>query len=369
MPDLDDARWSAVAARDATVDGVFLYAVRSTRVFCRPSCPSRRPRRENVEFFSTPAAASAAGFRPCRRCRPESMAADRPTNRVVVAACRALEAADPPPDLAALAVAVGRSPQHLQRLFTRVVGVSPRRYADTVRLQRVKRSLHDGRPVTEAVYDAGYGSARGFYERASLRLGMAPSAYRAGAPGVEVGWAVGGSAVGPVLVAATERGLCAVRLGPDPADLVDGLAAELPGARLCERSASLGGVLDAVATLAGGRPADLGLPLDVAGTAFQARVWDALRAIPAGETRSYAEVAAAVGAPGAARAVGSACGANPVAVVVPCHRVVRADGSLGGYRWGLELKSRLLAAEATAPGEAASGEPVPSAAAPDHAGR
>lgn len=362
MASLDDIRWSAVAARERTADGLFFYAVRSTKVFCRPSCPARRPLRHNVEFFPTPAAAADAGFRPCRRCQPEAAAGDDTITRNVIEACRALEAPDPPSDLSALARHVGWSPQHLQRVFTRLVGVSPRQYRDAVRLQRVKRSLRNGRGVTDSVFDAGYGSVRGFYERGPLRLGMAPSAYAVGAPGVSVGWAVGESPVGPLLVAATDRGLCAVRFGPGPAELVGELADELPRADLEERPASLSGVLDAVVALASGEPAGVDLPLDVAATAFQARVWDALRAIPPGETRSYTEVATAIGVPGATRAVGRACGANPVALVVPCHRVVRSDGALGGYRWGLQVKAHLLAAEARAGLHPATAPPRPAAA-------
>ncbi|MDQ3678966.1 MAG: bifunctional DNA-binding transcriptional regulator/O6-methylguanine-DNA methyltransferase Ada [Actinomycetota bacterium] len=346
MAELDEARWSAVAGRHRTADGLFVYAVGTTGVFCRPSCPSRRPLRRNVEFFTTPAGARRAGFRPCRRCRPETSGDEDPAAARVARACRLLEEADAPPELAALARSVGWSPFHLQRVFRRCVGVSPRQYADAVRLHRVKQSLRGGSTVTAAVYDAGYGSTRGFYEKASLRLGMTPSTYRAGAAGAVVSYTLAESSVGSLLVAATEQGLCSVKIGPDASALFENLRIEFGRADLRQADDELAEVGATVRALADGGPVELDLPLAVRGTAFQARVWEALRRIPAGTTRSYTEVASSIGMPAAVRAVANACGANPVALVVPCHRVVRTDGSLGGYRWGIEVKAELLRREA-----------------------
>ena len=348
MNDLDEARWSAVLGHDRAADSVFVYAVRSTGVFCRPSCPSRRPLRRNVEFFPTGGEAGRAGYRPCLRCRPDTIAPSDPVSAKVVLACRLLEQVEPPEDLAALGHRVGWSPHHLQRTFRRVVGVTPHRYADAARLDRAKRALREGATVTDAVYEAGYGSSRGFYERASVRMGMAPSSYAAGGAGMVVRYTFVRSGLGLLLVAATERGLCKVRFGGGRRALVDALRAELPRARLERADEELAEAAGVVSELAEGGPADVHLPLDVRATAFQARVWEALRQIPHGHTRSYAGVAAALGTPSATRAVANACGANPVALVIPCHRVVRSDGTLGGYRWGIEIKAALLRREAQA---------------------
>ncbi len=346
VEDLDEVRWTAVTARHSESDGVFVYAVASTGIFCLPSCPARRPLRPNVRFFATPGEALDAGFRPCRRCRPEASRDSTPATTMVLRACRLLEGAHPAPELAGLARMVDSSPHHLHKVFRRCVGVTPRQYADAVRLERVKRSLGEGTGVTEAVYGAGYGSTRAFYEKASLRLGMEPSAYGSGGPGLEIRYTLTDSCVGTILVAATERGLCAVRVGPGEAVLVEGLRTELPRSELRRTDTELAGVAASVRALAEGRPAELELPLDVRGTAFQARVWEALRRIPAGKTQTYTQVAGSIGVPTAVRAVANACGANPVALVVPCHRVIRSDGSLGGYRWGIEVKAELLRREA-----------------------
>jgi AraC family transcriptional regulator, regulatory protein of adaptative response / methylated-DNA-[protein]-cysteine methyltransferase len=352
---LDEARWSAVTGRQQESDGVFVYAVRSTGIFCRPSCTARRALRENVEFFATVEEARGAGYRPCRRCRPEASEPADPAATKVVRTCRLLEDAGVTLELEVLSKKVGWSPHHLQRVFRRCVGVTPRQYADAIRLQRVKRSLRDGSGVTAAVYDAGYGSARAFYEKASLRLGMAPSAYAAGGPGSDIGYALSSSNVGLLLVAVTERGLCAVKIGDSATALVDGLCKEFPLSELRRADEDLAGVVASVRALAEGHQVATELPLDVRGTAFQARVWEALRQIPAGSTRSYTEVAASIGLPTAVRAVANACGANPVALVVPCHRVIRTDGSLGGYRWGIEVKAELLRREAAGTVETAAG--------------
>ncbi|HEX5759869.1 MAG TPA: bifunctional DNA-binding transcriptional regulator/O6-methylguanine-DNA methyltransferase Ada [Thermoanaerobaculia bacterium] len=343
-----DQAWAAVLARDAGRDGSFVYAVASTGIYCRPSCPSRRPRRPQVAFFPSPETAEAAGYRACRRCRPRDGA---PAAAAAVArACAWIEAhPDEPVTLAALARAVGLSPAHLQRTFRRATGVTPKQFADARRLARLKTRLKKGDDVTTALYDAGYGSSSRLYERSDARLGMTPATYRRGGPGVRIRFACADSPVGRLLVAATERGLCAVMLGDDDDALEAGLRGEFPQAEVAADSEGLGATVAAVlASLDGGGPSPA-LPLDVRATAFEQRVWAALQEIPPGATRTYGEVAAALGRPGAARAVGRACAANPVALVVPCHRVVRGDGGLGGYRWGEERKRRLLAREGAAP--------------------
>jgi AraC family transcriptional regulator, regulatory protein of adaptative response / methylated-DNA-[protein]-cysteine methyltransferase len=354
----DDAAWAAVTARDGRLDGRFVYAVATTGVYCRPGCGSRRPLRANVAFFATPDAAEAAGFRPCRRCHPRDTATAAET---VVARARAhLDAhADEPVTLDVLARVAGMSPYHLQRTFKRLVGVSPKRYAAALRAERLKAELRGGATVSRATFDAGYGASSRAYHAADVHLGMSPAAYRRGGRGTHIRYATTASAVGRVLVAATERGVCAVTLGDDDAQLERALAAEFPNATR-ERvdvgegpdgdaadgpRGELREWLQAVAEHLDGTGGRLAVPVDAGGTAFQQRVWSALREIPYGETRSYSELAAAVGAPRAVRAVASACAHNRVALVIPCHRVVRQGGALGGYRWGVERKRRLLARE------------------------
>ena len=341
----DDERWQAVLGRDGTHDGAFVYAVRSTGVFCRPSCPARRPRRERVEFFPTAEEAGRAGYRPCRRCAPDG---DDRAGAAVAAACRLLDGPGTAPTLAELGRAVGMSPYHLQRVFTRLVGCSPSRYAAARRLDRARAALRAGSSVTEALYDAGYGSSRAFYEGVVAGLGMTPGRYRRGGDATTVAYTVAASPFGRLLLAVTPAGVCAVRFADDDAALEAELARELPRAVLHREDEGLAPLVDAVLAhhARAGEPLDL--PLDVRATAFQARVWQALRAIPAGQVRSYAEIARAVGVAGGARAVGAACAANPVALLVPCHRATRAGGATGGYRWGPERKERLLAAEAEA---------------------
>ena len=347
-PVLDPARWDAVLARDAAHDGHFVYAVSSTGVSCRPSCPSRRPRAANVRFFARPVDAERAGFRSCRRCRPRELGTADPLAAVVRDACRQIEAADTPPSLEELARAAGLSQQHLQRAFRRLVGISPHAYAQGRRTERLRTALRAGNSVTAAQYEAGYGSGSRLYERAGERLGMTPGAYLRGAPGERIGFAVSPGPFGSVLVAATGRGVCAVRLGDQP-ELEAELAREFPGATLERDDVGLGPAVAAVVrSLDGGPVPDL--PLDVRATAFRWRVWEVLRAIPRGQTRSYAQVAAAIGEPRAVRAVASACASNPVALLVPCHRVVRSDGTPGGYRWGPERKRALLDREAGSAG-------------------
>jgi AraC family transcriptional regulator of adaptative response/methylated-DNA-[protein]-cysteine methyltransferase len=343
----DDDRWEAVLGRDAAADGAFVYAVTSTRVFCRPSCAARRPRREHVVFFASPADAQAAGYRSCRRCAPDQVSRQV---AAVAAACALLDEAEEMPTLASLGEQVGMSPHHLQRVFTRIVGVSPRRYGAARRMERARGALRNAPTVTDALYQAGYGSSRAFYEDAADRLGMAPSHYRAGAVDAAVAFTIAASSLGRLLVAATPRGVCAVRFGDDDVALEAALADEFPRATVTRDDDGLGAVVRAVLDHLDGNEPHLDLPLDVRATAFQWQVWEALRAIPAGEVRTYAEVAGAIGRPSAARAVAGACAANPVAVLVPCHRVVPANaggvGGVGGYRWGPERKRRLLEGEA-----------------------
>ena len=333
----DADRWRAFAARDRRYDGVFVVAVRSTGIFCRPSCPARRPRPENVTFYPSNEAASQAGYRPCRRCRPDEVDSQVSMVRQV---CAYIEAhLDESPTLGEIGAAVAVSPYHLQRVFKRIMGVSPRQYADALRRERLKAGLKAGREVTRAIYDAGYASPSGLAPDA---LGMTPTIYRRGGAGQRIGYAVAPCALGYVLVAATERGICAVYLGDAPDVLENILREEFSAADLHEDTETLGAWIQALLRhLEGGQPA-LDLPLDVQATALQRRVWEALRAIPPGSTRTYGEIARLIGDPKAARAVGHACATNPAAVVIPCHRAVRGDGGLGGYRWGLERKRALL---------------------------
>ncbi len=347
----DEERWRATEARDAASDGAFVFAVASTGIYCRPSCPSRRPKRRNVAFYALPEAAERAGYRACFRCKPRETAAADPRIEAVRQTCRYIEDGDEsPPTLATLAEHVGLSPHHLQRTFKRYMGISPRQYADARRLERLKSSLKAGDQVTGALYEAGYGSSSRLYEKAPAQLGMTPATYRKGGAGARIGYTIVASPLGRLLVGATERGVSAVCLGTSDGALERILRDEFPAAEIARDDAALAGwVGDILAHLDGRRP-HLDLPVDVRATAFQRAVWEALRTIPYGETRSYAEVAQAIGRPAAVRAVANACAANPVAVVVPCHRVVRADGAAGGYRWGPERKKTLLATERAAAG-------------------
>ena len=336
---------AAVAARDAGLDGRFVYAVRSTGVYCRPGCPSRAARPDNLSFHAGPAEAQAAGFRPCRRCRPDEPAPAERQAEHITRACRLIEAADTPPTLETLARAAGLSPFHFHRIFKTVTGVTPRAYARAHRAARAADSLAQGRTVTESVYAAGYGAPSRFYASAAERLGMRPSAYRRGGAGERLSFAVGPCALGLVLVAATERGICAILLGDEEEALRRDLAARFPRAEIVAGAADFAATVAAVVRLVAEPGAAFALPLDVGGTAFQQRVWEALRRIPAGATASYAEIARAIGEPAAVRAVAMACGANRLAVAIPCHRVVRSDGALSGYRWGPARKTELLARE------------------------
>ncbi len=341
-----DARWASVAARDRRADGQFVYAVRTTGIYCRPSCPSRRPAPSHVEYFAAPADAARAGFRACLRCHPDAPVADPWVERIR-RACVYLSKVEGHPALTVLARRLGGSPYHLQRNFKRLVGVSPRAFADACRLKKVKQRLREGFDVTAALLDAGYGSSSRFYERAASRLGMPPASYRRGGAGLVIRYATAASPLGRLLVAATDRGVCAVAMADTDRDLRVMLRAEYPAARLTEDRRALAAWTRQVLNHLRGRLPELDLPLDIRATAFQWQVWNALAAIPPGETRSYAGLATSIGRPTAARAVARACATNPVALAIPCHRVVPSAGGVGGYRWGAARKEMLLGREAS----------------------
>ena len=336
---IDDERaWAAFEARDRAWDGRVIGAVKTTGIYCKPSCPARRPKRENVEFFVDAEAARAAGYRPCLRCKPDEVGRDR---EAVAKATAIIEAAEEPPQLGELAAAVGYAPHHFQRLFTRALGVSPAQYARALRAKRAQSELAEDKSVTEAIYDSGYAAPSRFYADANERLGMTPSAWRDGGRGETIRWTVVECCLGPMLVAATGKGICRLTFEEDERALLR----IFPNATLVADDGSMSELVEG-ALAAVERPGSAPeLPIDVAGTAFQEAVWRELRKIPLGETRSYAEIAAAIGQPKAVRAVGTANGDNHVAVLIPCHRVVRSDGTLGGYAGGLDRKRKLLEAE------------------------
>ena len=345
-----DPRWAALVARDRAADGTFYYSVATTGVYCRPSCAARRPNPRNVRFHRTAADAERAGFRPCKRCRPDAPSLDARRAALVAAACRTIERAETTPRLDTLARQAGLSAYHFHRVFKAVTGVTPRAYAAAHRRRRVRRALSRSATVTEAIFDAGFNSGGRFYAASERMLGMTPTDFRAGGAHADIRFAVGDCSLGSILVAASARGVCAILLGDDAEALVDDLQRRFPratiigGDRAFERTvARVVGFIDRVGTTPA---AALDLPLDVRGTAFQQRVWDALRAVPAGSTTTYAALAAHIGAPRSIRGVARACAANPLAVAIPCHRVVRQDGALAGYRWGLERKAALLKKEA-----------------------
>jgi AraC family transcriptional regulator of adaptative response/methylated-DNA-[protein]-cysteine methyltransferase len=345
IPDRD-GRWQAVVARDRQFDGRFVFGVRSTGIYCRPSCPARRPRRQHVVFFPLPEAAERAGFRSCRRCKPRDAASADPRTTRVQQVCRQIDASpDEAHTLEALASVAGVSPHHLLRTFKEVMGITPRQYADARRLASFKQGLKGGHAVAEATYEAGYGSSSRIYERADAQLGMTPAVYRKGGRGMRIAYTIVDSPLGRMLVGATERGVSAVSLGDGDAALETWLREEYPAATITRDDGRLGPWLKAILDHLAGRQPALELPLDIQATAFQRRVWEALRAIPLGSTRSYTAIARAIGQPTAARAVARACATNPVALVIPCHRVVGEGGAVSGYRWGVERKRTLLARE------------------------
>ena len=341
-----DMRWKALASRDAAADGTFVYAVTSTGVYCRPSCASRRPRADRVRFFDTPMEARHAGFRACKRCRPDTVGLAHPGIDAVLRASQYLAAhADQTVTLDHLARIASMSPHHLQRRFKAIVGLSPREFQSAVRAGKLRTSLRDGRDVTTAIYEAGYGSPSRVYEAAPTGKGMSLSAYRKGGVGMRITYSTITSPIGLVLIAATENGVCAVKIGSSETLLANELKREYPAADVEASDTPRSEWVKAIARhLRGDEPA-LDLPIDVQATAFQWKVWRALQRIPYGETRAYAEVAKTIGKPKAVRAVARACATNPVALVVPCHRVVPTAGGVGGYRWGTERKSKLLARE------------------------
>ena len=342
----EDRLYAAVAGRDKALDGTFVYSVATTGVYCRPSCPSRHARRENMAFHVSPAAAKAAGFRPCKRCRPDAPPRAEEHARAVSEACRLIEAAEEPPTLAVLAEAVGLSPYHFHRLFKSITGVTPKAYASARRQRRVRENLTRRTTVTQAIHEAGFNSSGRFYADADAVLGMTPTTFRAGGKDMRLSFAVAECSLGAILVAASDKGIAAILLGDDPEALVRDLEDRFPKAELIGGNRDFEKIVAKVVGLVEAPGTGLDLPLDVRGTAFQHRVWQALREIPAGTTTTYAALAQHLGMPRAVRAVAGACAANTIAVAIPCHRVVRNNGALAGYRWGVERKRKLIAREA-----------------------
>lgn len=345
---LADPRWLAVIAKDAKADGTFYFAVKTTGIYCRPSCAARPPRPENVCFHATCEDAERAGFRPCKRCRPNEPARTAQYLAMVTAACRVIEAQETIPDLAELAARVDISPYHFHRIFKQITGLTPRAYAIAHRNRRLRSQLDVKGTVTEAIYEAGYGSNSRFYEASDGVLGMTPTAFRTGGADTDIRFAVGECSLGAILVAQSDRGICAILMGEDPDELVRNLQDRFSRARLIGGDAAFEQLVARVVGFVESPGIGLALPLDVRGTAFQQRVWQAIQAIPPGQTLSYTELARRIGAPSAVRAVAQACGANALAVAIPCHRVVRHDGGLSGYRWGIERKRALLHMESLA---------------------
>jgi AraC family transcriptional regulator of adaptative response/methylated-DNA-[protein]-cysteine methyltransferase len=342
-----DVRWKSVAARDAGADGNFVYAVKTTGVYCRPSCPSRTAKPQNVRFYETPAEAEAAGFRPCQRCNPNGQSLAEVNATLVAEACRLIEASDETPKLDELATRIGMSPYYFHRQFKAITGLTPKQWAAAHRSRRVRVELTDqAASVTGAIYGAGFNSNSRFYEQSNKVLGMTPTVFKNGGKDAEIRFAVAQSSLGAILVAQSTKGICAITLGDDPDELVRDLQDRFPKANLIGGDAGFEYLVARVVGFVEAPQIGLDLPLDIRGTAFQERVWQALRQIPSGQTASYAEIARRIGEPKAVRAVAQACGANKIAVAIPCHRVVRNDGALSGYRWGVERKKALLEKEA-----------------------
>jgi AraC family transcriptional regulator of adaptative response/methylated-DNA-[protein]-cysteine methyltransferase len=341
----DDARWAAVTRRDRAADGAFFYSVRTTGVYCRPSCAARLARRENVQFHASCADAERAGFRACKRCKPTEAGLAGRQAEAVAKACRLIDEAEEMPRLEALAGAAGMSRFHFHRVFKQLTGVTPKAYADAHRRGRVHDELGQSESVTSAIYDAGFNSSGRFYAASTEMLGMTPTEFRKGAPGAEIRFAVGQCSLGAILVAASAKGVCAIMFGDDPGTLVNELQDRFVKAKLIGGDSGFEKLVAKVVGFVEAPRLGLDLPLDIRGTAFQQRVWQALRKIPAGRTASYAEIAKRIGKPTAMRAVAQACAANPLAVAIPCHRVVRNDGAVSGYRWGVARKEALLKRE------------------------
>ena len=344
----DDERYAAIARRDGTFDGLFFYGVQTTGVYCRPSCAARLALRKNVSFHPTCEAAERAGFRACKRCRPNEPSQQARHAGIVSRACRLIDQSEELPALEAIAREVGVSPYHFHRVFKQITGVTPKGYADARRAARLQDGLGSSKSVTSAIYDAGFNAPSRFYEQAAVRLGMTPGAYRRGGIDASIHFAVGQCSLGAILVATTGKGVCAISFGDDPDALVRDLQDRFPKAELIGGDAEFERLVARVVGFVEAPGQGLDLPLDIRGTAFQQRVWAALRAIPAGATASYARIAAEIGKPAAVRAVAQACASNTLAVAIPCHRVVRSDGALSGYRWGVERKRRLLEMERAA---------------------
>ena len=344
---LGDSRWAAVCARNIEADGAFYYSVQTTGVYCRPSCGARRAKPENVRFHLTCAEAESAGFRPCKRCKPEQTG-DVGHGEKIAAACRVIERSEQAPDLQELARQAGLSPFHFHRVFKAATGLTPKQYATAHRQKRVRTSLKENATVTEAIYDAGYSSSGRFYAEANQMLGMKPGAYRKGGAGAEIRFATGECSLGQALVAQSERGICAILMGDDAEALVRDLHRRFPNANVMGADRSFEKLVAKVVAFVEAPQRGLDLPLDIRGTAFQQRVWETLRKIPAGSTASYSEIASLMGAPKSARAVAQSCAANALAVAIPCHRVLRNDGGISGYRWGVERKRALLKIESGA---------------------
>ena len=338
-------RWAQVVARDKAADGLFWYSVATTGVYCRPSCPSRPANPENVGFFDTVVAAEAAGFRACRRCHPNGLSAEAANAAIIAQACRSIDAADQAPSLSELAKGADLSPAYFHRLFKGIAGVTPKAYADAGRAMRVREELGRTDTVTQAIYGAGFNSNGRFYATSTGMLGMTPSRYRSGGAQEELRFAIGQCSLGAILVASSAKGVAAILMGDDPDTLARDLQDRFPKARLVGGDADFERLVAEVVGFVEAPRIGLALPLDVRGTAFQQRVWQALREIPVGETATYTGIAARIGAPNAVRAVAGACAANALAVAIPCHRVVRHDGALSGYRWGVERKRDLLERE------------------------
>ncbi|MGC1225578.1 MAG: bifunctional DNA-binding transcriptional regulator/O6-methylguanine-DNA methyltransferase Ada [Candidatus Sulfotelmatobacter sp.] len=340
-------RWDAVIGRDSRHDGQFVFAVATTGVYCRPSCPARRPRRENVKFFSRPDQAEKAGFRECLRCRPRSTSGN-PQLDFAKQICRFIEQhLDEPVTLGRLSKVFHQSPFHLQRRFKAALGITPREYADSCRLRQLKRNLQAGGNVTRAMYDAGYSSSSRLYEKTSSQLGMTPDKYRRGAIAASIRYACADSPLGRMLIAATDKGICSIQFAGSDSELIEGLKREFPFAARKPDDGDLREWIKVLLSKMTGKNPDAALPLDIRATAFQCRVWTYLRSIPFGATRTYQDVAKAIGQPSACRAVARACATNPLAVAIPCHRVVRGDGNISGYRWGVARKKVLLEMEQT----------------------
>jgi AraC family transcriptional regulator of adaptative response/methylated-DNA-[protein]-cysteine methyltransferase len=343
----DDPRWARIVARDRTADGHFWYSVTTTGVYCRPSCPSRTANPKNVQLHATLAAARATGFRACKRCNPEGLSADGENAAIVARVCRLIEESEEEPSLNELADAVGRSASYFHRLFKSATGLTPKDYASARRAAKVREGLANSNSVTEAIYDAGFNSSGRFYERATDILGMTPTQYRLGGANEDIRFAVGQSSLGAILVASSRKGVAAILLGSDPDALVRNLQDRFPNANLIGADGDYEALVARVVGLVEAPGLGIDLPLDVRGTAFQQRVWQALQEIPPGQTVSYAEIARRIGSPKAVRAVAGACAGNSLAVAIPCHRVVRNNGALSGYAWGVERKRVLLDREAT----------------------